>query len=146
LAGTGRRLEGGGERVAPATDAERAVARLWCELLEVPEVGVHDDFFILGGHSTLAAKLLQRIENDLGARVPVAEFFIEPTVARLAGTVSQLHGDNPPLQDPDGRTERNTEPATGAPTEAAADDWDFQAVRRNAPCPGSDHAHQEVSQ
>ncbi|WP_328505168.1 non-ribosomal peptide synthetase [Streptomyces sp. NBC_00391] len=143
LPGSGRRLDGGHERVAPSTGAERAVARLWCELLGLPEVGIHDDFFGLGGHSMLAARLLQRIDDDLGTRVPVAEFFIEPTVARLARTVGQLHGDDTALHGPHGRTTQHTEPASpGQP--APADDWDFPAVRRTVP--GQVPVHQEVVQ
>ncbi|MEV6683838.1 amino acid adenylation domain-containing protein [Streptomyces sp. NPDC051130] len=146
LPGTGRRLEGGSERVAPSTDAERAVAALWCELLDLPEVGVHEDFFVLGGHSLLAADLLQRIEYDLGARVPVAEFFMEPTVTRLAATVGQLSGavNRTSSQDPDGRAEQTAEPL---PEDRAVDGdgWDFPTVRRCAPVPGSDPVPLEVS-
>nr|B0CN26.1 RecName: Full=Nonribosomal peptide synthase SfmB; AltName: Full=Glycine--[glycyl-carrier protein] ligase [Streptomyces lavendulae]ABI22132.1 putative non-ribosomal peptide synthetase [Streptomyces lavendulae] len=146
LPGTGRRLEGGSERVAPSTDAEHAVAALWCELLSLPEVGVREDFFGLGGHSLLAADLLQRLERDLGARVPVAEFFMEPTVARLAATVSQLSGavHQTPTQDPDGRAEQTAEPS---PEDRGADGdgWDFPTVRRSVTVPGSDPVPLEVS-
>ncbi|MEU9419271.1 amino acid adenylation domain-containing protein [Streptomyces sp. NPDC048272] len=149
LAGAGRRLEGGNERVAPSTDAERAVAAIWCDLLSLPETGIHDDFFAIGGHSMLAAELLQRIERELGARVPVAEFFMEPTISRLAGTVGQLRGDPHPIptphQNPDGRAEQSSEPLTEDRT--AADSWDFPAVRRqDAAAPGSVPVTMEVSQ
>lgn len=139
LAGTGRPLTGAAERVAPRTPAERAVAALWCELLQVPEVGVHDDFFLLGGHSALAATLLQRAELELAARVPVAEFFMEPTVARIAAA----GGGAAPPPDPAGAAVAGA--AEGAAAEPA-DGWDFPTVHRSPTRPGGAHRSRPVSQ
>ncbi|HEY8357980.1 MAG TPA: amino acid adenylation domain-containing protein, partial [Ramlibacter sp.] len=58
-----------GDKVAatpPATDTERRLARIWCDLLQLPHVGVHDDFFAAGGHSLLAVRLAARIEREFG--------------------------------------------------------------------------------
>lgn len=92
LLGTGERLRSNTHRVAVLTDTQRAVAAIWRELLGVDDIDINDDFFALGGHSLLAADLLRRIEDDLQARVSMAEFFIEPTVARVANTVEQQRG------------------------------------------------------
>ena len=92
MLGTGERLRSNTHRVAVLTDTQRAVAAIWRELLGVDDIDINDDFFALGGHSLLAADLLRRIEDDLQARVSMAEFFIEPTVARVANTVEQQRG------------------------------------------------------
>jgi hypothetical protein len=41
-------------------------AQIWAEVLDLPQVGVHDNFFALGGHSLTAARLMARIRADYG--------------------------------------------------------------------------------
>ncbi|MEU0051301.1 amino acid adenylation domain-containing protein [Streptomyces sp. NPDC006309] len=81
---TGARLVPAADRVAPRTPLERAVAAIWCELLDLDEVGVHDDFFALGGNSLLVTRLAFRLRQVLSADVPLADVFAAGTVARLA--------------------------------------------------------------
>ncbi|HKV10474.1 MAG TPA: condensation domain-containing protein, partial [Thermoanaerobaculia bacterium] len=69
---------------APGNDRERQIARVWQELLGIQEIGVHDDFFALGGDSLLATRLASRLRETLGREVPLELVFAEPTVARLA--------------------------------------------------------------
>ena len=52
---------------APRTPLERRLAALWSEMLNVPEVGVNDNFFDLGGHSLLAVQLLSRVREEFQA-------------------------------------------------------------------------------
>ncbi|QMU71796.1 non-ribosomal peptide synthetase [Streptacidiphilus sp. P02-A3a] len=80
----GARLVPTAHRVAPRTPLEQAVAAVWCELLELAEVGVDDDFFALGGNSLLATRLAFRLRQVVSAEVPLAEVFAARTVARLA--------------------------------------------------------------
>ncbi|MFC4908271.1 non-ribosomal peptide synthetase [Actinomadura gamaensis] len=79
--------------VAPETATERALAGLWCELLELPEVGVLDNFFDLGGHSLLMHVMQDRIATSLGVRTRVVELFEHPTVRALAHHLD--HPDEP---------------------------------------------------
>ncbi|MFD7914872.1 amino acid adenylation domain-containing protein [Streptomyces sp. NPDC059752] len=69
----------------PRNAAERAVAALWAELLEIPadSVGVHDDFFARGGSSLLLAQLAARLRAD-GARVAPGDLFAAATVESQA--------------------------------------------------------------
>ena len=69
---------------APRSPAEEVLAWLWCEVLELPEVGIHDNFFEIGGHSLLAARLLARVRTVFGVDLPLRTVFAAPTVARLA--------------------------------------------------------------
>ncbi|HEV8558263.1 MAG TPA: amino acid adenylation domain-containing protein [Actinophytocola sp.] len=71
----------------PETPVQRALAGLLAEILGLPEVGVHDNFFTLGGHSMSSMRLLGRIRAALGADLSVRDVFEAPTVAGLAGRI-----------------------------------------------------------
>uniref|UniRef100_UPI003F696F97 amino acid adenylation domain-containing protein n=1 Tax=Pseudomonas sp. N8 TaxID=3449428 RepID=UPI003F696F97 len=74
------------EYEAPQGEVETAIARIWQDLLQVEQVGRHDHFFEMGGHSLLAVKLVERMRQiDLAADVRV--LFGQPTLAALAAAV-----------------------------------------------------------
>jgi acyl-CoA synthetase (AMP-forming)/AMP-acid ligase II len=70
--------------VAPRTPIEKVLAGLWAQLLDVEHVGIHDDFFALGGDSLLAAQLLARVHDTMHGEVAFSSFFEAPTVADMA--------------------------------------------------------------
>ena len=70
--------------VAPRTEREAVIADLFAEILRLPSVGVHDNFFDLGGHSMASMQLVGRIRTRLGAQLGIREVFDAPTVAELA--------------------------------------------------------------
>src|ERR1700674_2333752 len=70
--------------VAPRSQAERVLARIWAQVLGVDRVGVTDDFFELGGHSLPAVRLISRVRTELGAEIPIRDLFTAPTVAGVA--------------------------------------------------------------
>ena len=82
--------------VAPANAMEETLARLWSEVLGVERVGVHDDFFALGGHSLKAIQLVSRIRRELAVELPLRRFFEATTVAALAAELwrAQTEGDD----------------------------------------------------
>uniref|UniRef100_UPI001115740D AMP-binding protein n=1 Tax=Pseudomonas sp. KK4 TaxID=1855729 RepID=UPI001115740D len=69
---------------APRNVTETVLCELFSELLECPSVGIEDHFFQLGGHSLLATRLVARVRERLGAALPLALVFAQPTVAALA--------------------------------------------------------------
>ena len=75
--------------VAPNTEEEETLARIWARLLGVKEVGVRDNFFELGGHSLLAVRLCAQIEMKFGMQVPLATLYNAPTVEQLAKALRQ---------------------------------------------------------
>jgi acyl-coenzyme A synthetase/AMP-(fatty) acid ligase/acyl carrier protein len=79
-----------GEHTAPRNATESRLAALWAEILGVERVGVHDDFFQLGGHSLKATQVMTRVEEAFGFEVPLRAIFEAPTVARLAERVAEL--------------------------------------------------------
>jgi amino acid adenylation domain-containing protein len=75
--------------VPPATEDERAIAAAWSEVLGIERVGATDGFFSLGGHSLRAVRIVNRIEELLGVRLPVSALFDSPTVRGLAERVAR---------------------------------------------------------
>ncbi|HEX6908993.1 MAG TPA: amino acid adenylation domain-containing protein, partial [Longimicrobium sp.] len=69
---------------APRTEVEARVAAVWREVLGVERVGVHDNFFDLGGTSLLLYRVYSRL-RDLRADLRVVDLFRHPTVEALAG-------------------------------------------------------------
>jgi thioesterase domain-containing protein/acyl carrier protein len=74
------------ERAArePRSAAERAVAAVWCDVLGVDRIDLDRGFFSLGGHSLSALRLLSRLEQRFGVRLPLASLFEGATVEAQA--------------------------------------------------------------
>jgi acyl carrier protein len=70
--------------VAPRTPAEELLAEIWAEVLKVERVGIHDNFFDLGGHSLKATQVVSKIRGTLQVEIPLRDLFENPTVAELA--------------------------------------------------------------
>ncbi|QFZ21171.1 condensation domain-containing protein [Saccharothrix syringae] len=86
----GQSLLGALDATPPRNRVERAVVAIFKDTLPVQEFGVHADFFALGGHSMLAARVIGRVRDQLGVLVPVRDFFRKPTAAGLAEAVAAL--------------------------------------------------------
>jgi amino acid adenylation domain-containing protein len=75
---------------APRTETEARVVAVWAEALATDEVGIHDDFFELGGNSLTAARVCTRLRNDFDVPLAIADILTAPTVATLANTIDTL--------------------------------------------------------
>jgi amino acid adenylation domain-containing protein/non-ribosomal peptide synthase protein (TIGR01720 family) len=77
----------GPAHVEPRTEVERALARIWADVLGLAAVGAEDDFGALGGDSILSSRVLSRIRTDLGVELTPRAVFDARTVAELAALV-----------------------------------------------------------
>ncbi|MET8170411.1 amino acid adenylation domain-containing protein [Streptomyces sp. NPDC005329] len=90
--------ETGAGHVAPRTETERALCRIFAEVLGSAEFGVEDDFFVRGGHSLLATRVIARVAGALGAEVPLRNLFEQRTPRALATVVEAAAASTaPPL-------------------------------------------------
>ncbi|MFJ4679521.1 amino acid adenylation domain-containing protein [Kitasatospora sp. NPDC088783] len=84
---------------AARSPREAVLRELFAEVLGAPDLGVHDSFFDVGGHSMLAARLIDRVHNVLGLDLGLRLLFEAPSVAELAAALdggadgSRLGGD-----------------------------------------------------
>jgi acyl carrier protein len=74
----------------PRTNTEQLVAEILGELLDLKEIGLDDNFFLLGGHSLLGAQLIARLRDAFGVNIALRSLFEAPTVAALAAEVERL--------------------------------------------------------
>ncbi|HTI69160.1 MAG TPA: amino acid adenylation domain-containing protein, partial [Candidatus Limnocylindria bacterium] len=87
--------------IQPVTAAERLVAKIWRELLQIDSIGTADHFFELGGHSILALRALARLRLESGTHVMVRTLFEHPTLGGFALALEECrtHGVTiPPLR------------------------------------------------
>jgi hypothetical protein len=73
--------------VPPRSAVERQLVAIWRELLPGRDVGVHDNFFDLGGHSLLLAQVQSRLLEELAREVPVLTLLQHPTIGALAAVL-----------------------------------------------------------
>jgi amino acid adenylation domain-containing protein len=73
----------------PATTTERQLASIWSKVLSVDQVGIHDNFFDLGGHSLAAFRMIARVIQSFQLGLPVKALFDAPTVAEMAAIITQ---------------------------------------------------------
>jgi aspartate racemase len=95
----------------PRNQIEQTLATIWQDLMDLDSVGIHDDFFDLGGHSLTAVRLFSRIEDEFGMRFPATAVLQAPTIFRLAEMLQhggltkdthvlipiQMHGERQPF-------------------------------------------------
>ncbi|BCZ43365.1 non-ribosomal peptide synthetase [Serratia marcescens] len=89
-----RKAVGTREYAAPQGETETTLARVWCELLEIGQIGRHDNFFELGGHSLLAVRLSSQLRQQ-GITLPVQAIFNHPILAELAERIDRRTTEAP---------------------------------------------------
>ncbi|MEM7384039.1 MAG: amino acid adenylation domain-containing protein, partial [Verrucomicrobiota bacterium] len=92
--------------IAPTNDLERTITTIWSELLGADKVGIHDDFFQLGGNSLLAIQLLGRLRTACHPGLTMAQLFGALTPAAQAELVQSLDRENIGQLDTITRTSR----------------------------------------
>ena len=82
-------LAEGEQYVAPRDDAEHRVAAVWRDVLKAERIGVHANFFAVGGTSLLAGMIAYRAGAEFGVQASVALLLRSPTIAELAAKLSR---------------------------------------------------------
>jgi acyl transferase domain-containing protein len=78
--------------LAPHTEAESAIAEIWADWLGVDRVGVHDNFFDLGGNSLIGVGVMEAVRTALGLdHLPAHTLYQAPTVSTLAAATASRH-------------------------------------------------------
>ncbi|MFB7588631.1 amino acid adenylation domain-containing protein [Streptomyces sp. NPDC056169] len=119
----------------PATPTQTRLAELFCEILKLESVGVHDSFFALGGHSMASMRLLGRIRTEFGVELSIRDVFDALTVAGIAGKLDGATAARPALRPADPAHDAAAD-GTDLPV-APVQQWQWDAYRRG---PGFDHA------
>jgi acyl transferase domain-containing protein len=91
LGGSSREKIPGTAPIASWTQVEEVVASVWQEVLGIPRVGIHDDFFELGGNSILATQIISRLNDTFQVDLAVLDLLESPTVAGLAGCLEAVY-------------------------------------------------------
>ena len=81
--------------VAPRNELEKKIRTIWAKALSLPEqmVGIHDNFYGLGGYSILAIKLIREINRELGTSISVSTVFKFNTVSKLVHYIENNSDD-----------------------------------------------------
>jgi acyl carrier protein len=74
---------------APQTEVEQTIASIWQEVLHIEEVGIHDNFFDLGGHSLLLVQVHSKLQKIFQRNFPLVGMFQYPTISYLAQYLNQ---------------------------------------------------------
>ncbi len=77
------------EYVAPTTEAEEKLVAIFSEVLSIEKLGIHDNFFKLGGHSLKAIELISKIYKEFNVSLQVKEIFSSPTAHQLVQYFSE---------------------------------------------------------
>ncbi|MEJ3656585.1 amino acid adenylation domain-containing protein [Actinomycetes bacterium KLBMP 9759] len=107
-------------RVLPSTDTERTVAAAWADVLGVHEIGAEDNFFVLGGHSFTAARVVHLLRAATGRAVPFGLLFEHPVLRAAAAAVdaADIHSAAP-TRTGSAEIVARADPAAPAPLSAA---------------------------
>jgi amino acid adenylation domain-containing protein len=105
----GGRPEPSATYVAPQTEVEQTIAKIWAEVLRLEKVGLNDNFFELGGHSLSMLQVHDKLKAALGQELAVAELFQYPTVKSLGQYLSQGRNSGRAMEQAQDRAQKQRE-------------------------------------
>ncbi len=86
--------------VAPGNEIEQTLVDIWQKILGLKQIGIHDDFFKLGGHSLLGTRIISRLQEAFKVSLPIRSLFEAPTVAEMAELIETIHWTTQELKTP----------------------------------------------
>ena len=103
VVGRERFISSEGDCTLSRNDVENQLHTIWCDIMNMHQIDVvYDSFFDIGGPSLLAARLVQRVQTEMGVNVGVVELFANATIEELANVIIQKQkgGDAGSLPSP----------------------------------------------
>ncbi|NEP78778.1 MAG: AMP-binding protein, partial [Okeania sp. SIO3B3] len=82
------------EYVAPQTETQKLLAEIWQEVLGIEKVGIHDNFFDLGGHSLMATQVVSRVRQTFDLELPLTKLFENSELVSLAQEIELYLAQN----------------------------------------------------
>lgn len=79
--------------ISPTTAVENRLTAIWREVLSLDQVGIHDNFLDLGGHSLAASRIINRVIQSFQLNISVKELFASLTVAEMAAIIDRHQGE-----------------------------------------------------
>lgn len=138
--------------IAPRNPLERRLAEIYKRVLNVPEVGIEDDFFYLGGSSLLVTQVVSQLTRELDVELPVRDFFAHPTIASVAAHLRGLMGESAGAAEEETRRRRRERLPVVEPLYVPSAGHELFTVRYQPPgqrqnhgivmCPAVGHEHQ----
>ncbi len=92
--------------VVPQTEVEKTIASVWQKALNVKKIGIHDNFFEIGGHSLLLVTVHSQLQEMLNAELSTLDLFRYPTINSLAEYLNSSANKTVALQETDIQTEK----------------------------------------
>ncbi|NEO94893.1 MAG: amino acid adenylation domain-containing protein, partial [Moorea sp. SIO3G5] len=126
------------QHILPQTKTEQQIAAVWAEVLELEAVGIHDNFFAIGGNSLLVIRVHNKLQELLGRELKIVELFTNPTVHSLSQHIAQIytqevyietsktHGDKPSTKVTNSKKSSNfiksiNQPTISEPSDSPSD-------------------------
>ncbi len=76
----------------PKTSVEKELSKIWAQVLAINQVGIHDSFFDLGGHSLAATRVVSQVIKQFQLELPLQSLFESTTVATMAAVITEHQG------------------------------------------------------
>jgi len=83
----------------PENRVEETIVRIWQEILSLPRIGIHDNFFDIGGNSLNVIRVGRKLKRELGITVPVVDMFRYTTVSKLAAHLGRTGSQEAAIQE-----------------------------------------------
>ena len=104
----GDRLELAATYEPPQNEVEQAIANIWQQILHVEKVGIHDNFFDIGGHSLLLVQIHAKLREIFPTNISVINLFEHPTINSLAKYLTQKQTEIPSFEESTQRAQSRT--------------------------------------
>lgn len=79
--------------IEPTNQREKMLHEIWSKLLNISSIGIHDNFFALGGHSLSAISLVSLVRQKFDVELSLQDLFTSPTIASLSERIMQINGE-----------------------------------------------------